>query len=112
MKIYIVWMKGKKVTLKTLKAESFTSILCDGLFREVLVKYNLTLDSSTSNICFSHVLFAGTFLVNFLQASHETALIFIVCLILHQFNTLFLHTHRVGAHAPPLPQWLADPRLP
>ena len=37
-------------------------------------------------MCFSRVLFAKTFLANFIQASHEIALIFIVCLILHQLS--------------------------
>lgn len=63
------------------------STLWDGLFCKVLAKYSLTLDSSASNMCFSRVLFAGTFLANFLQASRETTIIFIVCLILHQLNT-------------------------
>ena len=80
-------MKGKKVTLKILQAESFKGTLRDGLSCKVLVKYSLALDSSTSNMCFSHALFAGTFLVNFVRASYEIALIFISCSILHQFNT-------------------------
>ena len=38
--------------------------------------------------CASHVAFSReSLLVNFLRASHEIALIFIACLILHQLNT-------------------------
>ena len=38
MKVYIVWVKGKKVTLKILQAESFVGILRDGPSREALTK--------------------------------------------------------------------------
>ena len=87
MRVYIVWVKGMKVTLKILQAKSFVDTSRDGLSREVLAKYSLALNSSASSICFSCALFAGTFLVNFLWASHKIALIFISCSILHQFNT-------------------------
>ena len=36
--IYIVWVKGKKVTLKNLQAECFTSTLREGLTRETIAK--------------------------------------------------------------------------
>ena len=86
IRVHIVWMKGKKVILKILQAESLTGTSRDGLFCKVLTKYNLALNSSPSNMCFSHALFARTFLVNFLWASHETTLIFISCSILYQLN--------------------------
>ena len=87
MRVYIVWVNGKKVTLKILKVESFAGTLGDGLSREVFEKCSLTLDSSTSSMCFSCALFVGNFLVNFLRASRETVLIFISCSIFHQLNT-------------------------
>ena len=54
-------MKGKKVALKILKAESFMSTSRDVLSREVLEKYSLTLGSSASGMYFSHDFFTGTF---------------------------------------------------
>ena len=83
MMVYIVQVKGKKVTLKILQAKCLVGTLRDGLSREVLTKCSLALDSSTSNMCFSR----EPLLANFLQASCEIALIFISSLILHQFNT-------------------------
>ena len=38
MRAYIVWVKGKKVTLKILQAKCFVSISQKGLTRETLVK--------------------------------------------------------------------------
>ena len=38
IRVHIVWVKGKKVTLKILKAESFEGTSRDGLSREVLMK--------------------------------------------------------------------------
>ena len=38
MRVYIVWVKGKKVTLKILQAKCFTSTLREGLTRETLMK--------------------------------------------------------------------------
>ena len=38
MKVYIVWVKGKKVTLKILQVERFAGILRDDLSREALAK--------------------------------------------------------------------------
>ena len=83
----MVWVNGKKVTLKIIQAKSFKGTSRDGLSHEVLTKYSLVLDSSASNMCFSRALFKGTFLLNFLRASRETTLIFISCSILHQLNT-------------------------
>ena len=38
MKVYIVWVKDKTVTLKILRAKCFASISQEGLTRETLVK--------------------------------------------------------------------------
>ena len=54
-------MKGKKVTLKILGAESFADTSRDGLSCEVLMKCNLALDSLAFNMYFSRGLLAGTF---------------------------------------------------
>ena len=61
MRVYIVWVRGKKVILKILQAESFMGTSRDGLSLEVFTKCSLTLDSSTSSMCFSCGLFVGTF---------------------------------------------------
>ena len=87
IKVYIVWMKGKKVTIKILQIESFAGTLWDGLFCKVFAKCSLTLDSSASSMCFSHALFARTFLANLLRASRKITVIFILCLILHRLNS-------------------------
>ena len=59
MRLYIVWVKGKKVTLKILQAECFAGTSSDGMSREVLAKCSLTLDSSASSMCFSRTLFTS-----------------------------------------------------
>ena len=87
MRIHIVWVKGNKVTLKILQAESFTSTSRDGLSHEVLTKCSLALNSLASSMYFSRGLLRQPLLANFLRASCEIALIFIACLILHQLNT-------------------------
>ena len=87
IKVYRVWMKGKKVTIKILQIESFAGTLWDGLFCKVFAKCSLTLDSSASSMCFSHALFARTFLTNLLRASRKITVIFILCLILHRLNS-------------------------
>ena len=38
MRVYIVWVKSKKVTLKIIQAERFASISWEGLTREILAK--------------------------------------------------------------------------
>ena len=38
MRVYIVWVKGKKVTLKIIQTERFASISQEGLTRETLAK--------------------------------------------------------------------------
>ena len=86
MRVYIVWVKGKKVTFKILQAESFAGISQDGLSREVLAKCSPTLNSLASSMCFSCDFFTRTF-THELLASREIALIFIACFILHQLNT-------------------------
>ena len=87
MRVYIVWVKSKKVTLKIFQVKSSAGTSRDGLSHKVLAKYSLVLNSSASSMCFSCALFEETLLANFLQASHETTLIFISCSILHQLNT-------------------------
>lgn len=57
----MVWVKGKKVTLKILQAEYFRGTLQEGLFRETLTKCNLALDFLASSMCFLRALFTGTF---------------------------------------------------
>ena len=52
MRVYIVWVKGKKVTFKILQVERFMSISWEGLTRETLAKLTAWHDSSAS----SHVL--------------------------------------------------------
>ena len=87
MRVYIVWVKGKKVTLKILQVECFVGTSRDGLSRKVLAKctWHLTLQLLA---CASHVAFTWEpLLTNFLRASRKIALIFIACLILHQLNT-------------------------
>ena len=61
MRVYIVWVKGKKVTLKILQIESFAGTSRDGLSCKVLTKCSLALDFSASSMCFSCDLFAETF---------------------------------------------------
>ena len=61
MRVYIVWVKGKKVTLEILQVESFVDTSRDGLSREVLAKGRLTLDSLAFGMCFSRNLYVGTF---------------------------------------------------
>ena len=75
MRVYIVWVKGKKVTLKMFYAKRFVSILWEGLTRETLVKFSRLVDSLASNMCFSRALFTGTLLMSYSRANHETALI-------------------------------------
>ena len=38
MRVYIVWVKSKKVTLKIIQAERFASISWEGLTHEILAK--------------------------------------------------------------------------
>ena len=75
MRVYIVWVKGKKVTLKMFYAKRFVSILWEGLTRETLVKFSRLVDSLASNMCFSHALFKGTLLVSYSRTNRETILI-------------------------------------
>ena len=49
MRVYIVLVKGMKVTLKNLQVKNFAGTLQDGLSHEVLAKYNLDLDFSASS---------------------------------------------------------------
>ena len=57
MRVYILWVKGKKVTLKILQTERFASISWEGLTHKTLVKSTAWHDSSASNMCFSRALF-------------------------------------------------------
>ena len=72
MRVYIVWVKGKKVTLKNLKAERFMSISWETLTRETVAKLAAWHDSSTSSMYFSHALFHGLL---FSRANRKIALI-------------------------------------
>ena len=84
MRVYIVWMKGKKVTFKKSFRQrvSRVSPSC-----ETLVKLIAWCDFSVSSMCFSRAFFTRTFLTNFLRANRKTALVLISCLILYQLNT-------------------------
>ena len=62
MRVYIVWVKSKKVTLKILQVESFTAISRVGPSRKTLVKLTVWHDSSPSNMCFSRGFFASRLL--------------------------------------------------
>ena len=62
MRVYIVWMKDKKVTLENLQAECFASISRKGLTWETLAKTTAWHDSSASCMCFSRGYFMGKLL--------------------------------------------------
>ena len=53
IKVYIVWVKGKKVTLKIFQKECFMTISRESLTRETLTKLTVWHDSLVS----SHMLF-------------------------------------------------------
>ena len=58
MRVYIVWVKGREVTLKkNLQAECFVTVSREGLTHETLAKMTTWHDSSTS----SHVLLTWLF---------------------------------------------------
>ena len=59
MRVYIVWVKGKKVTLKNLQVECFASISQVDPSRETLVKLIACHDTSTYNMYFSHAYFTS-----------------------------------------------------
>ena len=59
MRVYIIWMKGKKVTLKILQVESFVDTSLVGPSRVTLAKLTAQHNSSASSMCFSHAFFAG-----------------------------------------------------
>ena len=61
MRVYIEWVKSKKVTLKILKTESFVGTSRVGLSHKTLAKLIARHDSLASSMCFSLVLFTGTF---------------------------------------------------
>ena len=79
MRVYIVWVKGNKVTLKIFQVECFTSTSQEGLTREALMKLTAWHDPSAS----SHVLLTWLFRG---QASSET-LAKSTCSIFDQLNT-------------------------
>ena len=84
MRVYIVWVKDKKVTLKTLKGKRFVSISQEGLTRETLAKSTAWHDFSASDMCFSRAFFT-----RYSSRKLVTKLywFFMSCLILHQLNT-------------------------
>ena len=61
MRVYIVWVKGKKITLKILQVESFAGISQVGPSCKTLAKLIVCHNSSASSMCFSRALFVGTF---------------------------------------------------
>lgn len=67
MRVHIVWVKSKKVTLKILQAESFASISRVGPSRERLEKLTTWHDSLASSMCFSRDSFACRLLVRHLR---------------------------------------------
>ena len=62
IRVYIVWMKGKKVTLKILQAKSFVGISRVGPSRKTLTKLTAWHDSSAFSMCFSRDSFSGKLL--------------------------------------------------
>ena len=64
MRVYIVWVKGKKVTHKNLQVECFTSTSREGFTRETLAKLTAWHDSLASSHVLLMWLFRGL-------ASHE-----------------------------------------
>ena len=58
MRVYIVWVKGKKVTLKILQAECFVTTSREGLTRETLAKTTAWHDSLASSLALSRVIFS------------------------------------------------------
>ena len=83
IKVCIVWVKGKKVTLKILQVECFTGISQVSPSRETLAKLTAWHDSSVSNICFSRGSFAGRLHVRHVKSTCSSN----TCSILHQLNT-------------------------
>ena len=72
MRVYIVWVKSKKVTLKNLEVERFVSISWESLTCETVAKLTAWHDSSTSSMYFSHAIFHGLL---FTRANRKIALI-------------------------------------
>ena len=64
MRVYIIWVKGRKSHLKNLQAECFTTVSREGLTRETLAKMTAGHDFLAS----SHVLLTWLFRD---LASHE-----------------------------------------
>ena len=62
VRVYIVWVKDKKITLKIHRVESFASISRVGPFRETLTKLTAQHDFSASSMYFSHGSFTGRLL--------------------------------------------------
>ena len=84
MRVYIVWIKGKKVTLKNPPGREFREYLAKRPYlRDTyeILQAGMTLQLPT---CASHV---ALLQVSFSRASHEIHLFFNLCLILHQLNT-------------------------
>ena len=77
MRVYIIWMKGKKVTLKILQVESFVDTSRVGPSRETLAKLIAQHITLQLPACASHMPFLQvvTLLANFSRSSCETALI-------------------------------------
>ena len=67
IRVYIVWVKDKKVTLKILLTESFAGISWVGPSCETLAKLTAWHDSSASSMCFSRGSFMGRLFVRHSQ---------------------------------------------
>ena len=103
MRVCIVWVKGKKITLKILQAKSFTGISRVGHSRETLTKLTAWHDSSASIICFSCGSFASKLLAKSTCSSHT-------CSILYQLNTKLntIKSHKIqGTKLKQLPHFLS-----
>ena len=84
MRVYIVWVKGKKVTLENPPGMEFRGFLARRPYPQdthEILQVGMTLQLST---CASHVALSQ---VSFLWASGEIHLFFNSCSILHQLNT-------------------------
>ena len=68
MRIYIVWVKGKKVTLKIHQAKNFASISQHGLSREVPAKHSAWRILSVTFLPFTHTIY--TFIIHKSKGSY------------------------------------------
>ena len=84
VRVYIVWVRGKKVTLKNPPSKAFREYLARRPYPQdtcKILQAGMTLQLSA---CASHM---SLLQVSFLLASREIHLFFNSCSILHQLNT-------------------------